>query len=67
MQFHEKDTLMYPDELSAKLYGFTIYTAVSLGICLSCKQPVGKDNSDEVLKEYLDTGMCGSCFKSIFD
>tara|TARA_R110000823_G_scaffold3694_1_gene14050 strand:- start:273 stop:479 length:207 start_codon:yes stop_codon:yes gene_type:complete len=67
MKYPEKDTLMQADELSYKLYGLTIYTAISIGICLSCKQIVDKDSSDVVLLEYLDTGMCGSCFKDIFD
>ena len=67
MQFHEKDTLMQPDELSYKLYGLTIYTAVSIGICVSCKQTVDKDNSEEVLRDYFDTGLCDPCFKGLFD
>jgi|7_EtaG_2_1085326.scaffolds.fasta_scaffold00711_1 hypothetical protein len=68
MQFNEKDTLISPDELSYKLYGSTIYTAVSQGICLSCKEFAtsnDSNNSDEVLQQYFDTGLCDSCFKDI--
>lgn len=59
---------MMPDELSEKLYGMTIYTAIADSICIKCKRDREQIRmSKEETLEYQISALCPACFKAMFE
>jgi len=58
----------FKDMMAKSLYGISAQKAISLGICIQCKElALPKCYSDAGRAEYYISGLCEKCFDSIFE
>ena len=56
------------EDVGIKVFGISPTEARSKGLCVQCKEPaISKCYSEAGRREYRISGMCETCFDSLFD